>query len=362
MQKEKRKKAEEFCGIDAYHKYTGRKVQILLLLVLLTCVFALISINAGAADLNVIEVLKTLFGKGTGYSPQVIWRIRMPRVVTAIVAGAGLSVAGCVMQNNLKNPLASPSTLGISNAAAFGANLAIIVFGAGTVQSTTSDAINISNPYLVTICAFACSMLAMLLIVGLARLRGFTPQSIVLAGVALGSLFTAGTTIIQYFAQDVEVAAAVFWTFGDLGRTSWSEVLILSIIVVLSFVYFVFKRWDYNALDSGEECAKSLGVNTERVRMGGMLISSLITAVAVSFLGIIGFIGLLGPQIMRRIIGADHRYLIPASALAVAILLLLADTVARVVLSPVVLPVGAVTSLLGAPLFLYILLRGGKRS
>ena len=357
----KKKLIQQTNGIEDYHKHTKRKWMILTTLILSVFILAILSVNAGAAQLNPIEVLKSIFGYGTQLSSIVIWRIRMPRVVTAIIAGVGLSVAGCVMQNNLRNPLASPSTLGISNAAAFGANVAIILFGAGSIQSSSADTVIINNPYIVTISAFVCAMGATFLIVGLARLRGFTPESIVLAGVALSSLFTAGTTIIQYFAQDVQIAAAVFWTFGDLGRTSWTEVLILSVVVLGAIAYFVFRRWDYNALDNGEECAKSLGVNTQRIRMGGMLVSSMITAVAVSFLGIIGFIGLIGPQIMRRIIGPDHRFLIPASCLAGAALLLLSDTLGRVIISPVILPVGAITSLLGAPLFLYLLMRGYKQ-
>jgi iron complex transport system permease protein len=179
--------------------------------------------------------------------------------------------------------------------------------------------------------------------------------------VALSSLFSAGIILIQYFAQDVQIAVAVFWTFGDLGRAAWSEVLIMACVSGLSFIYFIFKRWDYNALDSGEETAKGLGVHVENVRMTGMFVSSLITAVAVSFLGIIGFIGLIGPQIMRRIIGNDHRYLIPSSALAGSLLLLISDTLARTMISPVVLPVGAITSFFGGPLFLYLLAKGYKR-
>jgi len=265
------------------------------------------------------------------------------------------------MQNNLRNPLASPSTLGIASAAAFGANMAIIVFGAGSIQSTSSDAVIISNPYMVTVSAFAWSMVATLIILMLAKLRSFSPEAMILAGVALSSLFSAGTILVQYFAQDVQVAAVVFWTFGDLGRASWREVMIMAILIGLAMAYFLSRRWDYNALDSGEETAKGLGVNVERVRLGGMFISSLLTAAAVSFLGIIGFIGLVGPQIMRRIIGGDHRFLIPASALMGSLLLLFSDTMARTIISPVVLPVGAITSFMGAPLFLYLLARGYHR-
>lgn len=341
-----------------YQRYISKKKYVMVLLFILLLLASIFAINAGSADLNMYYIIKTLLGKGTEVSEVVIWRIRLPRVVAAIIAGAGLSVAGCVMQNNLRNPLASPSTLGISNAAAFGANFAIIIFGAGSVQSMGSDAVVINNPYAVTISALVWAIAATLIILLLARLRGFSAESMVLAGVALSSLFSAGTMLIQYFAQDVQIAAAVFWTFGDLGRIVWSEVVILAIVIILAFVYFLFRRWDYNALDNGEDTAKSLGINVEKIRMRGMFVASLITAVAVSFLGIIGFIGLVGPQIMRRTIGGDHRYLIPASALTGSLLLLISDTLARTVVSPVVLPVGAITSFFGAPLFLYLLIRG----
>ncbi len=344
-----------------YHKYTARKRVVIMLLFILVAMTSVFAINAGSTNLNLLQVVQAILGKGTDISDIVIWQIRMPRVLAAIIAGAGLSVAGCVMQNNLRNPLASPSTLGISNAAAFGANLAIIVFGAGSIQSTGGDAVNINNPYLVTGSAFIWSMAAAVIILLLARFRGFSPEAMVLAGVALSSLFSAGTILIQYFAQDVQIAAAVFWTFGDLGRATWNEVIILACLTSLSILYFMFRRWDYNALDSGEETAKSLGVHVENIRMGGMFISCMITAVAVSFLGVIGFIGLVAPQIMRRIIGGDHRYLIPASALAGSLLLLVSDTLARTIISPVVLPVGVITSFFGAPLFLYLLARGYQK-
>lgn len=343
-----------------YTRYIRRKWLILVLLVIAVFIMSIISVNAGSSSINPWEVIKTFFGMGGEKATLVIWQIRMPRIITAIVAGAGLSVAGCVMQNNLKNPLASPDTLGVSAGAAFGANVAIILMGAGTIMSTAGDAVAISNPYLVTIMAFICAMGAALIILALGRIRGFSPEAIVLAGVALHSLFAAGTTLIQYFAPDVLIAAAIFWTFGDLGRVSWNEAYFVIGVVALASVYFALKRWDYNAMDNGEETAKSLGVRTERTRFIGMLISSLITAVTVSFMGILGFIGLIGPHMMRRIIGADHRFLIPASMLAGSALLLVADTAARTMIKPVVLPVGALTSIFGAPLFIYLLMRGMK--
>jgi iron complex transport system permease protein len=214
---------------------------------------------------------------------------------------------------------------------------------------------------MVTIAALLSSVAAMLVILMLAKIKSFSPESIILAGVALGSLFSAGTILIQYFADDVRVAAAVFWSFGDLGRVSWKEVMIMTSIVGASLLYFMFRRWDYNAMDAGEESAKSLGVNVERVRLEGMVVSSVMTAVSVSFLGIIGFVGLISPQIVRRVIDGDHRFLIPMSSVMGSFILLFSDTVARTLISPVILPVGAITSFLGAPLFLYLLIRGNRR-
>lgn len=361
------KTSEQETGADAaivaFEQANRKKLWLIVGLVGLTLVLAMIGINAGATKIAPWDVLRVLlFGDdGTGTSKIVIWNIRLPRVVGGFVAGIGLAVAGCVMQTNLRNPLASPATLGVSNAAAFGANLAIVAFGAGTIHSNTHDAVFIGNPYLVTVFAFFFSVLAMMLILFLARLRGFSPESVVLAGVAFGSLFNAGSTLIQYFAEDVQVAAMVFWTFGDLGRISWHEVGILSVVVGVGLILFHFYRWDYNALEQGEDAAKSLGVQVDAVRLRSLFVASLITAVAVSFMGIIGFVGLIAPQMMRRILGVDHRFLIPASALTGAVLLLFSDTLARTMISPVVLPVGAITSFFGAPLFLFLLAKGRKR-
>jgi len=344
--------------VEAFRRQSARKRWIILGLTVCTLALAVIAINAGAANTHPLQVIRVLLQLETGTPSIVIWNIRLPRVIAGIVAGAGLAVAGCVMQTCLRNPLASPSTLGISNAAAFGANLAIVFFGAGTIHSNTHDAVFIANPYSVTVSAFVFSMIATALILLLARMRGFSPESVVLAGVAFGSLFSAGSTLVQYFAEDVQVAAMVFWTFGDLGRISWQEVAILTVLITGVFIFFQFHRWDYNALDSGEDAAKGLGVQVEQIRFRSMFAASLITAVTVSFMGIIGFIGLIAPQMMRRVLGVDHRFLIPASAVTGAALLLFSDTLARTAISPVVLPVGAITSFFGAPLFLFLLAKG----
>lgn len=347
-------------GIDAYKQHIRRNLIILAVMIMVTFVLMIISVNAGSAKLDVITVLKAFFGVGERKAVLIVQNIRLPRVVAAIVAGAGLALSGCVMQNVLKNPMASPSTLGVSNAAVFGANFAIIVLGAGAFHSTDGKTLVIDNPYLVTITAFVCAIAAVLIILALSGRRGFAPETVVLAGVALGSIFSAATTIVQYFALDNQVSSAVFWTFGDLGRASWRDDIIMSVICGVALVYFMFNRWSYNALANGEDVAKSLGVRTEMTRFWSLLLASMITAVCVSFLGIIGFIGLIAPQAMKRIVGGDYRFLLPTSALAGASLLLFADIIARVVINGVTLPVGAITALMGGPMFLWMLL--SKRS
>ena len=204
-------------------------------------------------------------------------------------------------------------------------------------------------------------MLSTLAVLGLSRIRKITPQTMILSGVALSSLFSGGTTLLQYFADDVKVAAVVFWTFGSLGSTSWREIAIMTVVVLAEGIYFLLNRWNYNALQSGESTARGLGVNTDRLLLTGMVVCSATASVIVSYIGIINFIGLIAPHLVRRVIGSDYRCLLPASALTGSILLLLSDTVARLVVQPIVLPIGAITSFLGAPLFLYLIFRGGKR-
>ncbi|EGW40975.1 iron ABC transporter permease [Desulfosporosinus sp. OT] len=347
-------------GVTHYLNYTWKKKLILLGLLVMTALLSLYAISAGSAELTPWQVVLTLLGRTEGQSQIIIWSIRLPRVLASMVAGIGLAVAGAVMQNILRNPLASPSTLGIAQGAAFGAALAIIGWGAGSTPSTGGGALLINSPYIVTISAFVAAMLTTLIILFLAQYKGASPESMVLAGVALGSLFSAATMLLQYFTNDVNVAAIVFWTFGDIGRASWGELGIMSCVVLGASLFFLFNRWNYNALDSGAETAKGLGVNVERTRQWGMFFASLITATIVSFLGIIAFIGLVAPHLVKRLIGGDNRFLIPASGVMGALLLLAADTLSRRIIAPVVLPVGAVTSFLGAPLFLYLLVRGSK--
>ena len=320
------------------------------------------SISVGAVMIPPQEVLQTIMGHSVSTKwDSIIWNIRLPQALAAIVAGAGLSVAGAVMQSILRNPLGSPFTLGISNAGAFGAAVSVIVLGTGKMQSTVADAIIINNPYLTTMVAFLFCLLATGIILLISRIRGTSPEVMVLAGVALSYLFTAGTMFLQYFANDTQLAAVVFWTFGDVGRANWLELEIMTAVVLLSIIFFIANCWNYNAIDAGDETAKGLGVNVERTRMIGMVIAALVSAVIVAFLGVIGFVGLICPHMVRRLIGDDQRYLIPGSIVLGGILLLVSDTAARLIVAPYVLPVSVLTAFMGAPTFIYILLRGYRR-
>jgi iron complex transport system permease protein len=321
----------------------------LLLLGLFICLIALVSVYAIASGSYYIpfkEVLNNLFGCGENTTRVVITSIRMPRVVAALLSGWGLSLSGLTIQSLLKNPLGSPITLGISHGSAFGAAVAIVVFGAGMVAVTAS--------------AFAGGMAATLVILALARFKRLSPLAIILTGTALHSLFLSGTYLIQYIANETDLARVVFWSFGDVARSSWMEIWILAGGVLLITVFLALFRWDLNALASGDDTAKGLGVRVEQIRLSGMFTATLVAAMATAFHGIIGFLGLIAPHMARRIVGEDHSILVPFSSVLGALLLLLADTLGRVFIGSGSLPVGVITSFLGAPLFLFLLVREVK--
>lgn len=345
-----------------YNAYVGRKITLLVSEVVLLLVLLILSISLGAVRIPPIGVLKTLFLQGGSRQWEVIiFNIRLPQALAAVAGGAGLAVAGAAMQSILRNPLGSPFTLGISNAAAFGAALSVMIIGSGVMHSTGADAVTIQNPYLTTSFAFLFCLIATGVILLVAQIKKASPEVMVLTGVTLGALFTAGTMFLQYFADDVQLAAMVFWTFGDVGRASWRELLFISILTAGAFFYFLLNRWNYNALNAGDETARGLGVSVERTRLVGMVVASLVTAVIIAFVGIIGFVGLVCPHITRRLVGDDHRFLIPGSLITGGLLLLGADTVARLILAPQVLPVAILTSFLGAPVFIYLLIKGYRR-
>lgn len=334
-----------------------KKSIIIIFLIAALIILSFICLFTGSSHMSVSECMAALAKKGTNANIRIIWNIRIPRVLAAIIAGAGLSVSGLIMQTNLGNPMASPSTLGVSNAAVFGANLSIIAF-AGGFLSTGNNVSNFTagtSPYAVSLMAFIFSALSVLLILGLCQIRSFSPGIVVLSGMAIGSVWTAATTILQFYATDVGISAAVIWNFGDLGRATYKTNLIMLAVVFSGGLYFSLMSWKYNALLSGDITAGSMGVDVERLRFFSLLLASVITAVCVSFLGIIGFVGIICPHITKKILGQDHRYSIPVSMLSGSLLLLFADTFSRSMGNGSALPVGAITSLLGAPFFIAVI-------
>lgn len=348
--------AAELSGRESYRAYLGRKWTTLLVLLIILIAAALFSLSVGSSGMTLRRVIMTVFGDGSKQETAIVWKVRMPRIVTGVVVGMALALSGCIMQNVLRNPLASSSTLGVSQGASFGAAFAIVYLDAGKqVNASTASAISVTDPVAVAVCAFIGGILTTAIILGLSRIARVSPSTMILAGVALSSLFSGATTIVQYFADDIKVASVVYWTFGDLGRAGWRDISIILTASSAGFIYFMLNRWNYNAVESGVQTAKSLGVNVDGLLLISMGICSLITAVSVAFVGTISFIGLIAPHMVRRFVGNDHRFLIPASALMGAVVLVLAELVSRTVVAPSILPIGALTSFLGAPLFLYMI-------
>ena len=310
--------------------------------------------------MSFIDGLKALFGQGSQVNQTIILRIRLPRIIAAVLAGVALSLSGTIMQTMSNNVMASPSTLGVSNAAVLGANIAIIILGGGTIIANGGK-VNISNPYFVSGFAFLFALGSTLLVLFLSRFRKYNSATTVLIGITFGTFCTGVTTLIQYFANDTTLSSAIYWSFGDLARATYEYDLIILVVVIISFIFFMIFAYRYNAVLLGEESASSLGINLKLFRFISLLLASLLCAVTVSLLGIIGFIGLLAPQIMRRIIGNDHRYLLIGASLFGAVILLFSDILSKMMLNGISLPVGAITSIIGAPIFIIIILLGRKK-
>ncbi|MBQ2821126.1 MAG: iron ABC transporter permease [Thermoguttaceae bacterium] len=318
----------------------SRFLWILTAALLLPVVF-LVCVSLGAVEISFFDLNHT--------AKTILLHSRIPQALTAILAGAGLAVTGTSMQAVLRNPLSSPFTLGVSSAAAFGAALTVICGGAGT-QSIH-----------VTIGAFISSLAAVLLILILSAKRSMRPETIILVGVALSAFYSAGIMLLQYVADEQQLASIVYWSFGDTQRGTWPTIAALSFLVPGIGIWFMLQSWKFNALSLGEETALSLGVRAKRTRLTVMVLGSLLTAGLTASLGIIGFIGLVVPHFCRLIVGDDYRFVLPMSFFAGALLLLISDTAARMVLAPRLMPVAILTAFIGAPVFLLMLIQLANR-
>lgn len=331
----------------------GWKIQFLLLTIGLGAT-VILSTGMGYIPISPTEVLRIIGAELTGFPglltgmdelyPVVVMDVRLPRILTAAVVGGGLAVSGCVYQGILLNPLADPYTLGVSAGAAFGAAVALLLNL--TAVGTHS----------IPVFAFAGASLTLLLVIYLsASGGGMSSNNLILSGIIVAAILSAGISFFKYIA-DEQVAVIIFWLMGSFGSRTWNDVGLTLLFVILGLVVFLFFARDLNLLALGDRTAASLGVDTRRVMIILLVTASLVTAICVSVSGIIGFVGLLVPHMMRTLTGPDNRRLLPASLLAGAILLLWADTVTRAVL-PHEIPIGVLTALIGGPFFCYIFRR-----
>jgi len=348
---------------NLYTKGKKRKLLAIFSVFVAVLLVTLIAISFGAGSPRLLEAVQVITSRtfpflnldpGSDLAQTIIWDIRFPRIVLALIAGAGLAASGVTMQGVLRNPLVSSYVLGISSAAGFGAAL-VIVFGIGVIPFL--------GGYLIIGNAFVFCLLAMIIVYSIARLRGMSTETVILAGVAVGFLFSALLSLIQYIApQNEAVTAIVFWLLGGLYYATWEKILICFPIVAITILLMMTQSWNMNIMSMGEDVAISLGVNSKRVLTITMLLETIATASIISFTGIIGFVDLIAPHIARMLLGSDHRYLIPCSIGVGALMLLASDTVARLIIMPTELPVGIVTSLLGVPFFIYLLVSKRRRT
>lgn len=278
-------------------------------------------------------------------SISIIWNIRLPRVLLGALVGASLSMAGASFQGMLKNPMADPYIIGISSGAALGATISIVL------------KINISlfKFSSVTIFAFLGALVAVLLVYNIARIKNKVPvTTLLLSGVAVGQFLTAIMSFIMVL-NDKDMVKITYWTLGNLAGKGWDPIIRIGLPSIICMFIINFFARDLNILLTGEESAQSLGVDVEKTKGYILLLGTFITAISVSVSGIIGFVGLIIPHIVRLLVGPDHRILLPASALLGSIFMMFADTIARTLISPIEIPVGIITALFGGPFFIYLL-------
>lgn len=339
---------------ERYNKKNIHKIYVLILAVILLCFFMLLFTGVGTADItfrkvvdSICAVLKGTLDEGNDAADKkIIVLLRLPRIILAVLSGFGLAISGTTMQAITKNPMVSPFTVGISSAAAFGASLSI-VFGLGFLPGTEIGTVST---------AFFFSILCAVVVYSISYKLGMSPESIILTGIAINYLFSAFSSTIQFYADEHQLSAAVQWSFGTMNGAEWPHVIIICIVVGISLLFFMRNAWLLNALSMGsDELVIGLGINPQIIRGITGLISVLVTSAIISFTGVIGFIGLVAPHIARMIVGSDHRFLIPYAGIVGGGLLLFSDTIGRVILSPVIIPVGIVVSYLGVPLFIYLI-------
>jgi len=311
------------------------------------------TVTIGSVNIGFMEAYQTIWNHLTGNiidtrADYVVWTLRMPRVIGGIFAGAGLAICGVVMQNTLKNPLADPYTTGVSSGASLGATLLMTVFGLG-LGSTWG-----------TIGAFVFAMIPVGIMILITKMKDASPTTMIMAGIGIMYIFNAITTMMMLSAEAQTMQAIYNWQVGTLDLLKWEQLPVMAIVVIAGIVISMLVSGKLNVLATGDESAKAMGIDAEKLRIWCLILVGIVSAAVVAFTGLIGFVGLVAPHITRLFIGSDNKFLLPASAVFGGMLMIVADAVGRIILFPEVIQVGVIMSFIGGPVFLMLLL-GSKR-
>lgn len=346
---------ESLSGRERYRALAFRRTLILVALMGALLLSLAVDMALGPARYTLGEVVSTILWPSLADDQLrvVIWDIRMPIALMAITVGASLSLAGAQMQTILANPLASPFTLGISAAASFGAALGLVA-GVAIFPAAVQ--------FMIPINAFLMAILASLFIYGVSTLRGVTVETIILLGIALVFTFNALLSLLQYLASEQALAAVVFWTMGSLTKATWAKVGVTAVGLLICLPLFARQAWALTALRLGDDKAASFGVNVRRLRLETMMLVSLLAAIPVSFVGTIGFIGLVGPHIARMVVGEDQRFFLPGSVICGALMLSATSVVSKTLIPGAILPIGVITALVGVPFFFSLIFTNRRRA
>jgi len=340
-----------------YHRYTVRKLLFIVICIVVMFLVAGYALTIGSTKIDFFDVYKTIFDHF--FNPGVlnpdydwaIFTIRLPRIMAGMIAGMTLGVAGAAMQSMMKNPLADPYTTGISSGASFGATLAL---GLGITFAGIGGSLGL------VLFAFVFSLIPAAVIILVSSLRSTSAATMILAGIAVMYLFNACTTLIKLGLSDASLSSVFNWSVGDLSGVNWSGCAVMVVFTIVGTLVLMMMSKKLNILITGDKNATALGLDAHKLRIVLLVLISLMAASVVCFTGIIGFIGLVAPHIVRMFLGSDNRYLIPAAAVFGAVLLMVSDLISRVILAPTFLPVGVITSFIGGPIFLYLLVKQRK--
>lgn len=334
-------------ALSTYHRLAARRITVLVAGTVALAVSCLLDIATGPAFLPVAEVARSVLRLSQDRTVDaIVWTIRLPVALMALVVGAALGLTGAIMQTILNNPLASSYTLGVSAGAGFGAAL-VIVLGIG---------LPLPEAYAIPVSAFLFAGLACACVYGIGSARDATPEMLVLAGIALLFLFQALLSLLQFIASPEALQTIVFWLFGSLQKATFAKLWVVTAVLVLSVPVLLRDVWQLTALKLGDERAKGLGVDVRSLRLRAFVLISALTGVAVAFVGTIGFVGLVAPHVARILVGEDQRGFLPAAALFGALLLSLASVASKTIIPGAIFPIGIVTALIGVPFFVWLVL------